>query len=286
MDLTSVKIIKELLSEYDTQALKGLGQNFLINKNVLQKIIDAAELKPDDIVLEIGPGVGTLTKELAQRVKKVIAVEKDKKMVEILKKTLGEFKNVEIINGDALKTDFNFLKNYKLVANLPYYIASPVIRKFLENPPAGGQPESMVLMLQKEVAQRICAKPPDMSLLSVSVQFYAIPKIVSYVSKNCFWPSPKVDSAIIKITPFSDGRRPTSSQLGRRRASFGFTKLFFKIVKAGFSQPRKQLLGNLSKNLKLDKKQVVTWLVKNKISPQQRAETLSIEDWINLTKTF
>lgn len=285
MNLLSVNEIKTLLNKYDAQPSKSLGQNFLINKNVLQKIIDAADLKSTDVILEIGPGIGTLTKELAQKVKKVIAVEKDRKMVEILKKTLKEFKNVEVINGDALKTDFKFWKDYKLVANLPYYIASPVIRKFLE---IEKQPKTMVLMLQKEVAQRICANPPDMNLLAVSVQFYAEPKIISYVSKNCFWPSPKVDSAVIKIIPLSSRRGPSSAVRGRAS-----NQLFFKIVKAGFSQPRKQLAGNLAKNLlgeakekPRDKKQVEIWLVTNKISPQQRAETLSIADWINLIKTF
>ncbi len=296
MDLTSPKIIKELLFQYDTRALKGLGQNFLINKNILQKIIETANLKATDIILEIGPGIGTLTKELAQRVKKVIAVEKDKKMCEILKETLSDFKNIKIINGDILKIENCKLKieNYKVVANLPYYIASPVIRKFLE---AENPPESMVLTLQKEVAQRICAKPPDMSLLSVSVQFYAVPKIIFYVSKNYFWPSPKVDSAIIKITPLSFRRGPSSAVRGRAS-----NQLFFKIVKAGFSQPRKQLAGNLAKNLLgeakeksfgrtglpmlKDKKEVEIWLLKNNIKPNQRAETLSVKDWINLINSF
>ncbi|TSC94998.1 MAG: hypothetical protein CEN87_10 [Parcubacteria group bacterium Licking1014_1] len=300
MDLTSLKTIKELLLKYSVHLSKRMGQNFLVNKNVLEKIIKTADLKPDDIVLEVGPGIGTLTQELAKTAGKIITVEKDRKMVEILNETLNEninnscakkstiidfltqLKNVEIINSDILKiSNFKFqISNYKVVANLPYYIASPVIRKFLETKTP---PEIMVLMLQKEVAQRICAKPPKMSLLAVSVQFYAKPEIISYVSKNCFWPSPKVDSAIIKITPASFRRGPTSIQLDRGRAS---NQLFFDIVKAGFSQPRKQLINNLSKTLKLDKKKTNDWLLKNKINSTQRAETLSIEDWQNLTKTF
>ena len=282
MDLLSMDEIKDILNKYGARPSKTMGQNFLVDKSVLQKIITASELKPSDIVLEIGPGIGTLTQELAKTAKKVIAVEKDKKMCEILKETLKNFKNIEIINDDILKiktlksSPMSDIGEYKVVANLPYYISSPVIRKFLENPSDGKQPELMVLMLQKEVAQRICAKPPNMSILSVSVQFYAKPEIISYVSKNCFWPSPKVDSAIIKITPQKD-RRPTSQD---------FQDLFFKIVKAGFSQPRKQLGNNLTKMLKLNKQQTAGWLLKNNLKPEQRAETLTIDDWINLTNTF
>jgi 16S rRNA (adenine1518-N6/adenine1519-N6)-dimethyltransferase len=262
-----------------------LGQNFLIDRLVLKKIIDSADLQPNDIVLEIGPGIGTLTLELAKRVKKVIAVEKDKRMVEILKETLKDLKNIEIIKEDILKLDPKpyTLKSYKIVANLPYYIVTPVIRKFLELTETRSL--SMVLMVQKEVAQRILAKPPafgevrpsgrpKMNLLAVSVQFYAKPEILFYVSKKSFWPQPKVDSAIIKISK-------TKNQKPKE-----FKDLFFKIVKVGFSQPRKQLINNLSKELKIEKEKVKEWLQKNKIQPTQRAETLSIEDWIKLTKSF
>lgn len=296
MNLTSPTVIKELLSKYETRPSKGLGQNFLIDKNILDKIVDSAEIKPTDIILEVGPGLGVLTQELAKKAKKVIAVEKDETMIEILKETLkaaseGEprkgrdFKNVEIINEDILQLEqikqFKQLNHYKVVANIPYYLTSPLIRKFLEtkNPP-----EEIILMLQKEVAQRICVKPPDMNLLAVSVQFYATPTIVSYVSKNCFWPAPKIDSAIIKITPqksfaFAQGRK----QIQR--------DLFFEVVKAGFSHPRKQLVNNLSSlkssnGVKLDKVKISEWLLKNNLTKNQRAETLNISDWINLTNSF
>ncbi|MEK7658323.1 MAG: 16S rRNA (adenine(1518)-N(6)/adenine(1519)-N(6))-dimethyltransferase RsmA [Patescibacteria group bacterium] len=284
MNLLSPTDIKILLAKYNTRPSKGLGQNFLIDKNVLQKIISAADLSKNDIVLEIGPGIGTLTQELAQKAKKVIAIEKDKKMCKILKETLKDFDNIEIINADILKIkeleNYLKIKNYKIVANIPYYITSPLIRKFLESPKP---PRDFVLMVQKEVAQRICTKPPDMSLLAVSVQFYAEPKIISYVSKNCFWPSPKVDSAIIKIKP----------QINADKKQIN-ADLFFKIVKAGFSQPRKQLGNNLlalshsegSKTLKLTKEQTAMWLVKNGIKPSQRAETLSIYDWKNLANSL
>jgi len=272
VDLTSPKIIKELLSKYETRPSRGLGQNFLIDKYVLEKIIESAGLKPTDSVLEVGPGIGTLTQKLAENGGKIIAVEKDETMIEILKETLKDYKHIEVIAGDILKIDpmINAL-NYKLVANIPYYLTSPLIRKFLESE---NPPQEIILMLQKEVAQRICSKPPRMSLLAVSVQFYAESKIISYVSKNCFWPSPKVDSAIIKIIPYPD------SSLRAKRSN-----LFFEVVKAGFSHPRKQLAGNLSKILKIDRKKTNEWLIKNNIKPTQRAETLSIDDWQNLAKT-
>jgi 16S rRNA (adenine1518-N6/adenine1519-N6)-dimethyltransferase len=272
MDLISTKNIKELLAKYNAKPSKGLGQNFLIDKNIFQKIIDAGNLKPDDIVLEVGPGIGNLTLKLAEKVKKVIAVEKDKLMIEILKETVASHKNIEVVNADILK--HSLPKNYKVVANIPYYLTSPLIRKLLEdkNPPL-----EIVLMIQKEVAQRICAKPPKMNLLASSVQFYARAEIISYVSKNCFWPSPKVDSAIIKIVP--ENKFDVAPDL------------FFKVVKAGFSQPRKQLVNNLTilKNLngvKLDKYSVAAWLLKNNLQPNARAQTLTINDWINLAKNF
>jgi 16S rRNA (adenine1518-N6/adenine1519-N6)-dimethyltransferase len=269
-------MVEKTLKYYRISPIKRLGQNFLIDKNILRKIIEAAEISKEDVVLEVGPGIGNLTIELAKRVKKVIAVEKDKRMIEILKENLKNFKNVEIVEGDIREIIFAIVKkiagNYKVVANIPYYLTSNLIRRLLE---LERKPKLIVLMVQKEVAQRICAKPPKMNLLAVSVQFYAKPEIVSYVSKNSFWPRPKVDSAIIKIKPLIDAdRRPINADL------------FFKIVKAGFSHPRKQLINNLTEKLKMEKERVKNWLLKNGIEPTQRAETLNIEDWINLTKSL
>ncbi len=279
MNLTSPTIIKKLLSKYDTKPSKGLGQNFLIDKKVLQKIIEAGDIKPADIILEVGPGIGTLTYELAKKAKKIIAIEKSETMCEVLKETLKDFTNVEIINDDILKvSSFKFqVSSYKVIANIPYYLTSPLIRKFLETPPSGGQPQEIILMVQKEVAQRICAKQPNMNLLAVSVQFYAEPKIISYVSKNCFWPAPKIDSAIINITP--------------QKKSTVDPDMFFKVVKAGFSQPRKQLVNNLTtlkkiNGVKLTKEEIFNWLSKNNLKSNQRAESLTIQDWINLTESF
>jgi len=269
-----LKEIKNLLRKYKISLAKGLGQNFLIDEKVLKKIIEAANLSENDIVLEVGSGIGNLTAELAKRAKKVIAVEKDPNLVRILNNEL-RIKNIKIIQGDILKipySRFQILDSYKVVANIPYYLTSPLIRKFLElkNPPT-----EMILMVQKEVAQRICAKPTKMSILAVSVQFYAKPEIISFVSKKFFWPSPKVDSAILRIAPLINADRRLIN-----------ADLFFKIVRAGFSQPRKQLVNNLSKGLKMGKEKVKNWLLKKNIQPTQRAETLSVRDWILLTKSF
>lgn len=265
--------VKEFFDKLGTKPKKWLGQHFLVNSGVLQKIVDAASLTDEDLVWEIGSGLGVLTKALAQRAKKVIAIEKDPVMAGVLLSNLREFKNIEFVQADILKFNLeNKLKNqiYKLVANLPYSITSPVIRKFLETK---YKPKLMVLMVQKEVAQRICAKPPKMNLLAVAVQFYGKPKIVSYVSKNSFWPVPKVDSAILKITPTH-----TNSSIN--------TGEFFRIVKAGFSHPRKQLLNNFAKELGLKKEKTINWLLQNNIKPAQRAETLSLEIWKRLAKSF
>ena len=280
MNLSSKRGVQNLFKKYRVRPSKGLGQNFLIDKRVITKLIRAANFKPGDIILEIGPGIGALTQELAKKVKKVVAVEKDQKMMGILKETLEDFKNIEIIKGDVLKfriLDFGFPgrdgfpSNYKVVGNLPFYLTAPVIRKFLETIEV--KPHQMILVVQKEVGQRICARPPGMSILAVSVQFYAKPEIVSYISKKSFWPQPKVDGAILKIIP----KKPTTSP--------ELVDLFFKIVEAGFSHPRKQLINNLSKELKLDREKVKDWLLKNNIQPNQRAETLTVENWLSLTKS-
>jgi len=279
----SASEVKNLLKKYSIRPSRGLGQNFLIDKAAIRKIITAADLKPEDLVLEIGPGLGVLTQELAKKVKKVVAVEKDPKMVTVLEETLKDYKNVEIIQGDILKfqiSGFKFqinpkyqITNYKIVASLPFYLAAPVIRKSLEfkNPP-----ESMTLIIQKEVARRIAARPPKMNLLAASVQFYAEPKIISYISRKSFWPQPKVDAAIIKIILRINNYTPDEL----------LSKEFFRIVKAGFSQPRKLLINNLSKKLKVDKIKVEAWLWKSNIQPSQRAEALNIENWISLAEAF
>lgn len=246
--------------------IKHFGQNFLVNKKAVSTIIEGAKLLKKDVVLEIGPGKGVLTKELAERVKKVIAIEKDKRLVEFLKEELKDFDNIEIINDDTLNYELGIMNHeYKIVANLPFYITAPIIRKFLE---MERQPEEMTLIIQKEVAKRICNKPPRMSILAISVQFYADAKILSYIPRRSFKPMPKVDGAIIQITP-------------KKKYDVNPDK-FFKVVKAGFSHPRKQIINNLSTELDINKKELGSFLLSKNIKPTQRAETLSINDWLNL----
>lgn len=277
MDLTSKKNIQGLLKKCQINPSKRLGQNFLTNKRAVKRLIRAAALKPENIVLEIGPGIGTLTQELAKKVKKVIAVEKDPNLARILNDELRimGIKNVKVIQADILKFPNHRLPNtdYKIIGNLPFYLTAPVIRKFLEFVEI--KPRQMVLIVQKEVGQRICAKPPKMNILAVSVQFYAKPEVIGCVSKKSFWPSPKVDSAILRIAPLvGTFRKPVDADL------------FFKIVRAGFSQPRKQLINNLSKGLKINRERIKDWLLKNNVQPNQRAETLTVENWVKLTKKF
>lgn len=259
-----------------------MGQSFLISRPVLKKIIESSKLKPQDIVLEIGPGIGTLTQALARKVKKVIAIEKDPRLVEILKEVLEDFKNIKIIQADALKLKKSRfqrekIKNYKVVSNLPYNIATEVIKRFLatDNPP-----KLMVVMVQKEVGQRICSQPPKMQRLGVLVQARADVKIIETVKKDSFWPQPKVNSAILKITP------KVYSTIVHDRELWENQKLFQKIVKAGFSQPRKQLVNNFSKSLSIPREKVEQWLKQNNIAPAQRAQSLTLENWLNLSKTF
>ena len=278
MDVFSPTQIREIMARHGAKPSKFLGQNFLIDTRVLEKIIVAAKLEKTDTVLEVGPGIGVLTRALAKNVGKVVAIEKDRALLPILHETTKEFNNIETIHGDILKLDPMpyTLDPYKVVANIPYYITSPLIRKFLEAPQP---PSEMVLMIQKEVAQRICAKPPEMSLLAVSVQFYADTKIISQVSKNCFWPAPNVDSAIIKIIPRNDAE--IYAEPRRKNADE-----FFKVVRAGFSHPRKQLINNFCTALSMPRKEAEKWLAESNIQSNQRAETLSVQDWVGLTMTM
>ncbi len=272
--------IKKLLKQHDIKPNKIMGQNFLIDEGVVDQMIKASDLSKSDIVLEVGPGLGGLTEKIAQKVKTVIAVEKDGKIIRILKENLADLDNVEIIEGDILKqfSIFNFCpfgtspagrqfsKNYKVIANIPYYLTSYLVRRLLEldNPP-----QLIVFLMQKEVAERICASPPKMTLLSVSVQIYSKPEILYYVPKQSFWPKPKVDSAIIKI---SNIQKPKGVDI----------KKIFKLVKAGFSSPRKQLANNLSKKLKIDKEEIKTALIELGFDAQIRAERLTVNDWTSL----
>lgn len=255
---------------------KSLGQNFLVNQGVLNKIIAASEIKKDDIILEVGPGTGNLTSKLVLEAKEVIAVEKDRRLIEQLKNKFSENGNIKIIEEDIL--EFNpetySLKNggYKIVANIPYYITSHFLRIVFESANwRMAQPELIVLMIQKEVAQRIMAKPPHTNLLALSVQFFANPQIISSVGRGSFQPAPNVDSAIIKLTPII------------HEESAG-NQLLFKVIRAGFSEKRKQLINNLAKNFELDKEKIKNILSSAGIKENARAENLSLEEWQKLAK--
>jgi len=267
-----LKQTEQLCKKYNIKPMRTRGQNFLISEDIYEKIIKTADLNKNDTVLEVGPGLGFLTERLAQKAKKVIAVELDDKLAQVLKIRLKklDIKNVEIINKNIL--DINFLDyhlgEYKVVANLPYNITSIFLRKFLSSKI---KPSSFVLMLQKEVVERIVASPPKMSLLAISVQFYAEPKIISLVPKNNFWPQPEIDSAIIKLSIINN-----SSSINENN--------FFRLVKIGFSARRKMLKNNLASGLKISQKQIEEKLKNAGFPSKIRAQELSVNDWVKLLK--
>ncbi|MFC1909007.1 16S rRNA (adenine(1518)-N(6)/adenine(1519)-N(6))-dimethyltransferase RsmA [Chloroflexota bacterium] len=264
---------RKLLRQSALRAKKGLGQNFLVDSEVLQLIVSAAGITPDDTIIEVGPGLGVLTRELAGQARRVIAVELDSKLAAALNKTLAA-DNVTILNEDILHIAPASLTSgsFKVVANLPYYITSPVLRHFLEAPV---KPEAMIVMVQKEVARVIAAEPGHRSLLSISVQFYGKPEIVSYVPAESFYPVPEVDSAILRIDVYP---RPTVAVTDE--------KSFFELVRAGFTASRKQLVNSLAQGLEFTKPEVLSLLEKAEISPQRRAETLTLEEWVRLWQFF
>ena len=268
---------KRLLRRFELKARKSLGQHFLIDDEVLRTVATAAELSASDIVMEIGPGLGVLTKELAKRAGRVISVELDSPLASALGQTLASLENVTVVEGDILKFEPAALlggqetANYKVVANLPYYITSAVLRHFLE---AKLKPQVMVVMVQKEVAEAIVAKPGRMSLLSVSIQLYGEPEVVSYVPARCFYPLPEVSSAILKVALYP---RPVVA-----KDSEGF----FQLVRAGFCASRKQLVNSLAQGLGLPKARVLPLLEKVGIMPKRRAETLTLTEWAQLWQVY
>ncbi len=267
---------KKLLASYNLRARKSLAQHFLVDGSVLGKIVTAAELTPSNTVIEVGPGLGVLTQTLVEQAGKIIAIELDNHLADILRAHFNDSNKVMVINEDVLKVNPSDLLNkqsdYKVVANLPYYITSAVIRHFLE---ASVQPKLMVLMVQQEVAKQITAKPGEMSLLSVSVQLYGKPTIVSKVSARCFYPAPEVDSAILKIEVYPQPKVQTDDIAG-----------FFNLVRAGFSANRKQLVNSLANGLKVPKHDIISMLEQAEIEPTRRAETLTIEEWGLLWDVF
>ncbi|MCX6012169.1 MAG: 16S rRNA (adenine(1518)-N(6)/adenine(1519)-N(6))-dimethyltransferase RsmA [Chloroflexi bacterium] len=270
--MSSINHVKELLKSLNIKARKRWGQNFLVDNSILEFITKAAEFTSNDIVVEVGPGAGILTEELVKYTKQVFAIEIDPYLAE----SLPKHPNLTVINCNVLdiasEEILNGTKSYKVIANLPYYITSPVLRHFLE---ATLKPDLMVVMVQKEVADNIIAEPPDMNLLGVSVQLYGKPSIVQRVSAEAFYPKPKVDSAIVKISLFKKSPFDVEN-----------TDKFFKIVKAGFGNKRKQLHNALSRGLNLPVEDVIDAMKKTDIDSKRRAQTLSLDEWVILYKTF
>ena len=289
MNLTSFRTIKSLCKKYHFWPSRKSGQNFLISQDVLEKIIQGANLNSQDLVLEIGAGFGTLTFALASRVKKVIACELDKRLVKALRDLLivqnvqdvESVKNVEVVQGDIFKqwpVASNQLSDgqYKLVSNLPYNITSLVLRNFLEKKP---RPREMTLLVQKEVAERVVAKPGAMSLLSVACQFLGQPEIVGYAPRDNFWPKPDVDSAILRLRGILGDNRGYKGLLGDISV-----KNFFGLVKMGFSAKRKQLQNNLAGGLRISNEKIKKYLEDLGLNPQVRAQDLSLDNWLMLAQ--
>lgn len=276
--LYSAKYLKQIIESHGFKFSKSLGQNFLIDGNIVKKIVRDAGITKDDYVLEVGPGVGTLTEELALNAKGVVAVEIDKSLLPILDITLKPYKNIEIVHGDILDIDIKSLIEEKMeggpvkvVANLPYYVTTPIIARFLEE---DLNVESLTIMVQKEVAQRMVSLEGSKAYgsLSVFVSFYSNPEILLTVPKSVFMPSPKIDSAVIKLNMKKDFPEVDKEQ-------------FFKVVKASFSKRRKTILNALSSyGFNLEKDDFKIGLETAGIDPKSRAEELSLEEFVKISK--
>ncbi len=272
--------LRDILDSREFRLRKGLGQNLLTDPVYLQKIAAAASLSPNDLVLEIGPGTGNLTAYLLPSAGRVVAVELDRRMIDVLEKRFHDAENLTLVQGNILKVNLPQLlqpwlarfQTFKAVANLPYYLTSAAIRLLLECPVS---PALAVLTVQLEVAQRICAEPGKMSVLAVAVQWYAQPRIVAKVPAGAFTPVPKVDSAVLRLETRAEpvAPIPTEQQL-------------FQVVKAGFSQKRKQLKNSLSAGLRMPPPQVETAMRAAGVDPKRRAETLRLEEWAALSRAL
>lgn len=272
-DLTDLGTLKRLLARHGISLNKGLGQHLLTSRKALNAVVGAADLTPDDRVLEVGAGPGVLTRELAQLARRVVAVELDRAILPILRETTADLPNVEIIQRNLLEVQPEEVfgaEPYKLVANLPYYITSLILRHLLES---ANPPRVLVVMVQREVAERLVAGPGEMSLLALSVQIYGVPRIVAYVPASAFFPPPQVDSAVVRVdlhpAPLLD--EVTIEQ-------------FFALIHAGFAEKRKQLHNTLSRHLDVPHETISRWLAECEIDPMRRAQTLSLEEWLRLAR--
>ena len=265
--------IPRMLKRYGIRPSKSLGQNFLVDPAALERVITAAEIDVDDEVLEIGSGLGNLTRRLAEVSKRVVAVEIDEQFIPVLRDRLAPFKNIEIICADILEVDAGDLfdqPGYLVVANIPYYITSALMRYLLEAPL---QPARLTLTVQKEVAERMCAGAGQYSLLALSVQVYGHPRIVGKIPAGAFYPTPKVDSAIVRADIYDEPLIPREK-----------LDPFFKLTKAGFSQKRKTLRNSLAGGMGWGKEKAEAILLKAEVDPQRRAQTLAIEEWGRLVE--
>ena len=276
--LSSHRATKDIVNKHGFRFSKSLGQNFLIDDNIIDRILEGARVSEGDKIIEVGPGIGTLTREMARTADKVVAIEIDKNLIPILSETLGDFDNAEVVNEDILKVDVqNLIKEkldggpVKLIANLPYYITTPIVMKFLEEDiPV----TDIVVMVQKEVADRMNAVPStkDYGALSVAVQYYCDTEIVAKAPRHMFIPQPNVDSTVIGMHIREEKKYNTENEA-----------LFFKTVKAAFGQRRKTLLNSLSSMGILDKSEIKEVLAEAEIDEKRRGETLSIEEFTNLS---
>ena len=276
--LSSHKATKEVVQKHNFKFSKSLGQNFLIDTNVIDRILEGARVQEGDYVIEVGPGIGTLTKEMGRTAEKVVAIEIDKTLIPILEETLADFPNIEVINQDILKVDVQELVKeklnggpVKLIANLPYYITTPIVMKFLEEDiPV----TDIVVMVQKEVADRMNAKPntKDYGALSVAVQYYCDTEIVAKAPRHMFMPQPNVDSTVIGLHVREEKKYNVDNE-----------DIFFKTVKASFGQRRKTLLNSLGGLGFLSKDQIKIALQEANIDEKRRGETLSIEEFASLS---
>lgn len=272
-ELTNPAVLRALLRRHGVlKTNKSLGQHLLISREALMDVVNAAQLTGEDAVLEVGAGPGVLTVELAERARRVVAVELDRAMLSVLRETTARFPNVAILPQNLLQVEPAEVfgaQRYKLVANLPYYITALTLRHFLE---AKQRPELLVVMVQREVAERIVAPAGEMSLLALAVQFYGTPQIVAVVPPDAFFPPPKVDSAVLRIEL---NAQPPLAPAARDR--------LFQLAHAGFSEKRKQLHNSLARNLDIAPETISCWLAAAGIDPTRRAQTLSVDDWIHLT---
>ena len=276
--LSSHKATKEVVQKHNFKFSKSLGQNFLIDTNVIDRILEGARVQEGDYVIEVGPGIGTLTKEMGRTAEKVVAIEIDKTLIPILEETLADFPNIEVINQDILKVNVQELVKeklnggpVKLIANLPYYITTPIVMKFLEEDiPV----TDIVVMVQKEVADRMNAQPnsKDYGALSVAVQYYCDTEIVAKAPRHMFMPQPNVDSTVIGLHVREE-----------RKYNVDNEDIFFKTVKASFGQRRKTLLNSLGGLGFLSKDQIKIALQEANIDEKRRGETLSIEEFASLS---